>query len=102
MRPGAGCAGALYQNRTTTFLKDPIMSDTTTPTNTEATAAQPTDKEKLEALFNELGIGFKPCAYDPNSITCSEGDAKIEGYNGFYTDFCFDEAGMFIKMDIGE
>ena len=77
------------------------MSTNTTPTTTESTA-QPTDKQKLEALFTELGIGFKPCAFDANSITCTEGDAKIEGYNGFYTDFCFDDAGRFIKMDIGE
>lgn len=74
---------------------------TTTPTETSGNAI-PSDREKVVALFTELGIGFKPNEHDANSITCTEGDAKIGGYRGFYTNFKFDEAGRFIEMEVWE
>jgi len=73
----------------------------TTPTDKTTNVPQ-TDREKVVALFTELGIGFKPDEHDANSITCTEGDAKIGGYRGFYTNFKFDEAGKFIEMAIWE
>lgn len=75
------------------------MSTTTTESVVNAT---PTDREKVVALFTELGIGFKPNEFDANNITCTEGDAKIDGYRGFYTDFKFDEAGKFVEMGAWE
>jgi hypothetical protein len=87
------------------------MSTNTTPTTTESTA-QLTDKQKLEALFTEFGIGFKripsfsigPNANVPSETTiyCSANEARIDGYNGFETSFEFDADGKFVKMDIYE
>lgn len=83
-----------------------------TNTTTETTT-QPTDKEKLEALFTELGIGFKRVpqfdirpadARIPSDTTiyCSANEPRIDGYNGFETTFVFDDDGKFIKMDLYE
>lgn len=77
------------------------MNTNTTPTTTESTA-QPTDKQKLEALFTEFGIGFKPNEHTENSIVCEKGDAKIGGYSGFTAQFDFDENGKFQEMSVWE
>lgn len=87
------------------------MSDNTTQSTTETTTP-PTDKQKLEALFTEFGIGFKhvpsfrigPNANVPSETTiyCSAKEARIDGYNGFETSFEFDADGKFVKMDIYE
>jgi hypothetical protein len=77
------------------------MNTTTAPTTTENTA-QPTDMEKLTALFTEFGIGFKPNDLTENSIVCEKGDAKIGGYNGFTAQFDFDENGKFKEMSVWE
>jgi hypothetical protein len=58
-----------------------------------------TDKEKVLALFKELGIG----AYTyENSIVCTQGEEKIGGYRGFSCNFNFTEEGKFIEVDIYE
>lgn len=75
------------------------MSTNTTPTSTtETTSTQPTDKEKLMALFTELGIGFKP---EPGSdnILCTQGENRIGGYRGFETVFEFEADGKFVSMN---
>ncbi len=62
------------------------------------------DIEKLMELFTEFGIEFTTGVthegYD--RILCSEGKAKIDGYNGFYTTFEFDENGKFKEMGAWE
>lgn len=67
-----------------------------------------TDKEKLETLFTEFGVG---CVSDPDYIQrkdgrsvilCEESAGKIGGYNGFYTLFEFDKNGKFIEMGAWE
>lgn len=60
----------------------------------------------LKQLFDEFGIGYKqqiPYQFvaDPNTVTCTEGDTKVEGYCGFFTLFQFDDDGKFVKMEIG-
>lgn len=58
-----------------------------------------TDREKLKKLFTELGIGFTE---DENRIACEQGNGKIKGYSGFFTDFSFDGDGKFIEMGVWE
>lgn len=80
-----------------------MTTNATTTTAEPTTATQPTDKEKLTALFTELGIGFKPNPHnEQNSIVCECGDAKISGYNGFYTQFDFEANGKFKEMGAWE
>lgn len=67
-----------------------------------ATPPTPSDKEKLLALLNEFGIGFKLDGEGPHTVVCSEGDAKVEGYRCFFTAFFFDEKGAFQKMGAWE
>ncbi len=58
-----------------------------------------TDKEKLEELLTEFGVGFNQ---EPSKhrfvISCEAGNNKIGGYCGFYTDFEFDLNGKFVSM----
>ena len=69
-----------------------------------------TDREKLIALFTELGIGFEyeeqtdwyKSTESRGSLVCLEGRAKIDGYGMFFADFQFDENGKFIKMGVWE
>jgi hypothetical protein len=63
------------------------------------------DKEKVVALFTELGIGFTDSpTHDGQGtvILCEEGDAKIEGYTCFFTEFFFSPEGEFLSMGAGE
>ena len=65
----------------------------------------PTDKEKLTALFIEFGIGFLASDGMINEryiIDCEQGNAKIDGYLGFFTAFHFDKDGKFIEMGAWE
>ncbi len=61
-----------------------------------------TDIEKLRNLFKEFGIGFTEEGKDKDGddvIECYHGDAKIQGYNCFYTQFIFDsDDGSFKYM----
>lgn len=50
------------------------------------------DKEKLEALFTEFGVGFES---GNNSVCCKSGADKIDGFAFFFTIFEFDAAGKF-------
>ena len=64
------------------------------------------DIEKVKKLFTELGIGFTedkiPSAGEA-ILDCKEGDAKIDGYNCFYTRFVFDQKnGSFKYMGAWE
>lgn len=77
------------------------MSINETPAIPQQPAPQPTDKEKLMALFTELGIGFKQDKTS-NDVNCEQGDAKIGGYRGFSTQFEFDAQGKFISMNCWE
>lgn len=72
------------------------MSTNTTTTTTETTA-QLTDKEKVMALFTELGIGFEQ-EKTSNNLVCTEGNRRIGGYRGFETYFEFDDDGKFTQM----
>jgi hypothetical protein len=73
------------------------MSTNTTPTTTETTA-QPTDKEKVMALFTELGIGFQQ-EKTSNNLVCTQGEKRIGGYRGFETVFEFEADGKFVSMN---
>lgn len=72
-----------------------------TPTTPETLDSAPTDKEKLTALFNEFGIGFKQ-DNTSNNILCEQGNARIVGYRGFLTEFEFTPDGQFVQMNILE
>lgn len=66
-----------------------------------------TDIEKLKVLFDEFGIGYSTGKCPSNSLwhtalSCEEGHNKIDGYNGFFTDFAFDKNGKFIEMGAWE
>lgn len=58
------------------------------------------DKEKLQTLFEEFGVGFK--CVDTNRVELEEGEPKIGGYSGFYTVFNFDKDGNFIGVRLWE
>jgi hypothetical protein len=58
-----------------------------------------TDLEKVKQLFTELGIGWEEAALNQNTIIrCHEGQARINGYSFFFTDFTFDVNGTFLEM----
>lgn len=62
-----------------------------------------TDKEKLEKLFTEFGIGYIEYSDAGRDIIhCDSGDARIDGYGYFYARFEFDGNGKFIAMGIWE
>jgi len=77
------------------------MSTNTAPTITETAVTPPTDKEKVMALFTELGIGFKQDKTS-NCLNCESGDPKIGGYSNFQTQFEFDDTGKFMSMNLWE
>ena len=58
-----------------------------------------TDKEKLVTLLTEFGVGFREVGGD---IMCCQGDAGIDGYSSFFTNFEFDDAGKFTQMGAWE
>ena len=59
-----------------------------------------TDKARLETLLNDFGVGFEENG--AGDINCFDGFEKVDGYNGFFTQFEFDESGKFIKMGAWE
>ena len=62
-----------------------------------------TDQEKMIALFNEFGMEFNITGtHGTVYIGLESGDAKVDGYIGFQTEFSFDENGKFIKAFIYE
>ena len=61
------------------------------------------DKEKLEKLLNEFGIGFIEEKENKKTyIVCEEGFNKVFGYTGFAARFIFDKNGKFYRMVIYE
>lgn len=64
-----------------------------------------TDKQKLEDLLIEFGVGFKSDVFsnvDRSYIKCKEGRDKVGGYVEFYTNFEFDLDGEFIELGAWE
>lgn len=67
-----------------------------------------TDKEKLEAVFNELGIGYNQMRKDylkkgaHSGIWFNYAHKGVDGYMSFYTQFEFDESGKFIGAGVWE
>lgn len=58
-----------------------------------------TDYQKTKEWLTELGVGFQEEASSNRLfILLSAGDAKIEGYIGFYTRFTFHLNGDFIEV----
>lgn len=60
-----------------------------------------TDKEKLEKLLTEFGVGWRN---KPDGIKCGGSNTydKIDDYSGFYTLFEFDAEGNFTSMGAWE
>ena len=56
-----------------------------------------TDIEKLKALFDEFGIGYRDIG---TAITCHYGDDKVDGYPEQYVTFDFDAEGGFEEMGV--
>ena len=56
-----------------------------------------TDIEKLKALFDEFGIGYRDIG---TAITCHYGDDKVDGYPEQYVTFDFDSEGGFEEMGV--
>jgi hypothetical protein len=69
-----------------------------------------TSKEKVIALFDEIGLGYALEYEEEKQIvrlsndymTYRGGMAKVDGYTGFYTDFVFDGNGEFKSVGIWE
>lgn len=74
-----------------------------------------TDKEKLQSLFSEFGIGY--FSDDDAQIDVMYGETshavflenpiagrneKIDGYGGFYARFNFDDDGKFVNVGLFE
>jgi proteasome assembly chaperone (PAC2) family protein len=73
----------------------------TTTANEAKATSNLTDKEKLVALLTEFGVQFEDDTQH-GKIVCTSGSTKVSGYNGFYTDFAFDENGKFIELGAWE
>jgi hypothetical protein len=58
-----------------------------------------TDRERLVELLTDFGVGFEEGMWE---ITCSEGNAKIDGYPFYFTCFEFDMDGKFVEMGAWE
>jgi hypothetical protein len=58
-----------------------------------------TDKEKLENLFMEFGLGFSE---NKQQINLEVGFTKVDGYSGFCVKFNFDDNGNFKDAGIWE
>jgi hypothetical protein len=62
-----------------------------------------TEYEKLKKLLDEFGVGYEELEYDnKKTIQTNQGQNKVTGYNGFYTEFIFTEEGKFIEMGAWE
>lgn len=75
----------------------------------------PSQYEKLKSLFTEFGLGFdenrtpftnaddmsfSTLKDGEKSIFCKEGKHnKVDGYNGFSSEFVFDKDGNFIQLN---
>ena len=66
------------------------------------------DIDKLKNLLIEFGLPYKKeklddgCTYLTLKVDYCPPDCKIDGYNGFYSSFSFNNEGNFIKVNIGE
>lgn len=54
-----------------------------------------TDKERVIAFLESLGIGYSESEY---CIECHEGMSKVVGHACFYTQFLFDENFALISV----
>lgn len=66
-----------------------------------------TQLQRLMDLFQDIGIELAvvqdaECAYPVDSIILAmrEGNSKVRGFDGYYTEFAFTPAGDFIKAGI--
>lgn len=58
-----------------------------------------TDLQILRNAFDLLNIGYVETQLDNHhcyQLILKEGMEGVEGYSGFFTEFLFDEAGMFL------
>lgn len=88
------------------------MTEENTPYVVSDAAASLTDRAKTVQFLKELGIGFKEASItenevangdgETNTIVLQEGYDKVKGYHGFFTEFCFDDAGKLVKVGIWE
>jgi len=65
------------------------------------------DIEKFRSLLDEFGVEYTKELYDFGhdtgiAVICQDGDSKVTGYCGFYTDFVFDTDGKFVRMGAWE
>ena len=58
-----------------------------------------TDKERVLEFLASLEIGY---TIEDNWIRIEKGDVKVDGYNGFFTAFTFNEDDSFLTLVIGE
>lgn len=64
-----------------------------------------TDKEKLEQLLKEFGLGYNLSPYnkhDDHSILLEADYGNVSGYSCFTADFEFDKNGKFKSCGIWE
>jgi hypothetical protein len=66
-----------------------------------------TDKDKLIALLREFGINasvesdFGRC-HNSDNVLLEAGQGGVDGYNGFYAEFKFDDSGKFVEVGVWE
>ena len=64
-----------------------------------------TDYDKLKALLTEFGVQISEPGngeMEAKVIGCYQGDAKVDGRPGFFTEFAFDKDGKFLNMGAWE
>lgn len=62
-----------------------------------------TDLEKLRIVFDEIGVEYRiEGLTDRWILTIAEGIGKTTGYNGFYTEFTFNDDEEFHEASIWE
>lgn len=70
---------------------------------TEFNMSDQTDKERLQELLDDFGVGYDPeIDGDEDGLTCGAGSDKIGGHIGFFAEFVFDEKGKFLNMRVWE